>query len=168
MLWAALFGDFSVGNLVAGLLLAALILLVFPMPPAISRLRVRPWATVVLVAHFAVDLVVASLEVAYKAVRPGYRPMGRIVRVPLRDDADLTRVITAELCSLVPGSLVVDLDPTTGELTLHLFDVRTPEALAAAVEQVHRQEDRVLRALTAREMTVLGEPGPAAEQGGPS
>ncbi|MCA0438242.1 MAG: Na+/H+ antiporter subunit E [Austwickia sp.] len=152
LLWTALFGDWSVGNTVAGLLLATLILVLFPMPPVIAGLRLHPVGAVILVARFLVDVVVASLEVAYKAVAPWYRPAGRFLRVPLRGTSDLTRVITAELCSLVPGSLVVDLDPETGVLMLHIFDAPTPQRLAAAVRRVHEQERRVLRALSASEV----------------
>lgn len=159
----ALFGDLSVGNLLAGLAIGAVILVLFPLPPVIAGLRLRPWAFVVLVARFLVDLVMASLEVAYKAVAPWYRPAGRFVRVRLDGGSDLTRVVTAELCSLVPGSLVVDLDPESGELMLHLFDAPTPAAERAAVRRAQAQERRVLRALSARE--VVGPVGSVGSEG---
>ena len=49
-------------------------------------------------------------------------------------------------------TLVVDLDPETGVLMLHIFDAPTPQRLAAAVRRVHEQERRVLRALSASEV----------------
>jgi multicomponent Na+:H+ antiporter subunit E len=152
LLWTALFGDWSIGNLVAGLLLATLILVVFPMPPVIGGLRLNPWPAVVLVARFLLDLVIASLEVAYKSVAPWYWPTGRFIRVQLVGTSDLTRVLTAELCALVPGSLVVDLDPLSGELMLHIFDAPTQQAADEAIRRAQQQEQRVLRALSAREV----------------
>lgn len=152
VLWTALFGDWSLGNVVAGLLLGMLILILFPLPPVIGGLRLHPWPAVILVTRFLADLVLASLEVAYKSVAPWYWPAGRFVRVQLRGPSDLTRVLTAELCSLVPGSLVVDLDPDNGVLMLHIFDAPTEEDLKDAIHRAEQQEARVLRALSAREV----------------
>lgn len=152
LLWTALVGAWNLPTLAAGLLLSALVLVLFPLPPVISGIRLRPWPTVVLLARFLWDVVLASLEVAYKSVLPGYRPAGRFIRVALRGRSDLTRVVTAELCCLVPGSLVVDLDPHTGELMLHVFDAPRPQDAAAAIHRAEQQEERVLRALSAREV----------------
>lgn len=145
--WVMLWRDLSVGNIAVGLLLASLVMALVPFPPAVFGLTLRPWSFLVLLTRFLADLVRASLEVAYSAVAPWRRPVGRFVDVQLRATQDLPRTLTAELTSLVPGSLVVDLDVDTGRLTLHLFDVPTPADVEAAVARVHAQERRLLRAL---------------------
>ncbi len=150
--WVMLWRDLSVGNVAAGLLLASLIVALVPFPPAVFALTLRPWPFLVLVARFLSDVVRASLEVAYSSVAPWRQPVGRFVDVQLRASQDLPRTLTAELTSLVPGSLVVDLDPATGRLTLHLFDVPTPADVEAAVRRVHDQERRLMRALFVEEV----------------
>ncbi|MEP7161234.1 MAG: Na+/H+ antiporter subunit E [Dermatophilaceae bacterium] len=149
-MWVLLWSDVTVANILAGALIAATILVLFPLPRVSFGLRLHPWAFVVLLATFQFHLVVASLEVAYKSVAPWCRPAGRFITVQLRGPADLTRTLTAEFCSLVPGSLVVDLDRTTGIIMLHLFDAPDEASGRLGIRRVHEQEARVLRALSPR------------------
>lgn len=153
VIWLLLWSDLSVGNVVAGVLIASVILLVFPLPRVSFGLKIHPVAFLILLGRFQYDLVVASFEVAYKSVAPWYTPVGRFITVQLRGPKDLTRVLTAEFSTLVPGSLVVDLDRTTGEIMLHLFDAPTDEDAAAGIARVQAQEDRILRALSKRVTT---------------
>lgn len=99
--WVLLWGEVSVGNVLAGVLLGATVLLAFPFPPVTFGVRVHPWALLVLLWRFGVDLVFASVEVAYKAVAPWVHPHGRLLAVTLRSDAPLFCTLTAEMTSLV-------------------------------------------------------------------
>jgi multicomponent Na+:H+ antiporter subunit E len=54
--------------------------------------------------------------------------------------------MTAELCSLVPGSLVVEAHRLTGMLYLHVLDVEQSGGVERARQTVLDQEERVLRA----------------------
>jgi multicomponent Na+:H+ antiporter subunit E len=54
--------------------------------------------------------------------------------------------MTGELCSLVPGSLVVEAHRLTGVLYLHVLDVAQSGGIEAARQSVLDQEERVLRA----------------------
>ncbi len=153
VVWVMLWRDLTVGNIATGLILASLIMAVVPFPPAVFELRLRPLALVTLVVRFLADVVKASLQVAWMSVIWWKVPVGRFVDVQLRATQDLPRTLTAELTSLVPGSLVVDLDPDTGLLRLHLFDVPTAQDVQSAVTRVLGQERRLLRALFTEEVT---------------
>ncbi len=149
-IWVVLWSDLSVANVVAGAMIGCLILLVFPLPRVSFGLQLHLGSFLWLLARFQYDLVVASFEVAYKSVAPWYRPVGRFITVQLRGPKDLTRVMTANFSTLVPGSVVVDVDRTTGEMMLHLFDAPDDDAAAAGIARVYAQEDRILRALSKR------------------
>lgn len=151
LLWVLLWGNVSWINVVSGLLLATLVLVLFPLPPLTFGVRLHPWGTLVLVVRFLVDLVVASVEVAYKASVPWEHPQGRLTRVPLRGDNDLMCTITAQMTTLVPGSIVIDIDCAADgrSLLLHLFDAPQDRDVQAMHERVRAQELRVLRALAA-------------------
>lgn len=149
--WVMLWRDLSIGNIVVGLLLAGVIMAVIPFPATAFGLRLRPWPFILLVTRFLGDVVKASLQVAYQSVAPWKCPAGRFVQVQLRATGDLPRTLTAELTSLVPGSLVVGLDPDAGRLTLHVFDAPTSAHAEAAVARVLDQERRLMRALFAEE-----------------
>lgn len=146
--WLVLMGHLTWANLVFGLLLAAGILWFFPMPPMISTLRIRPLALARLLLRFLTDLVVASAHVAWLALRPAPIGPGSLVDLRLRLDDDLRRTIVAELTSLVPGTVVIDLEQESGLLTLHVLDITDPERLEEERARVRALEDRVEAALS--------------------
>jgi multicomponent Na+:H+ antiporter subunit E len=151
LVWWALWGTWSAMSLAGGLVVAVLALTLFPLPAIKLDVAVRPVAVVVLVARFLLDVVVASVQVAATVLFPPRELRNAIVRVQLRSDSDLTLVITAELVSLVPGSIVVEAHRASHTLYLHVFDVRGgPEALERQRQRVLEQEARVLRALPPR------------------
>ncbi|HET8600206.1 MAG TPA: Na+/H+ antiporter subunit E [Segeticoccus sp.] len=146
-IWLLLQGSVTWGNVLSGLLLSALVLVAFPLPRLIVGVRVRPLALVVLAARFLLDLVVASSRVAWQAIRPGPVVTGRVLQVQLVGRQDLFLTITAEMVALVPGTVVIDLDPGSGLLLLHALDVHTDDQVEETRRAVRGQEWRVLRAL---------------------
>ena len=119
----------------------------FPLPHVMSGVRVHPWGLLVLLGTFLKDLVTASAAVAWLAVRPRPIGPGTFIEVQLTVQDDLLRTVVAELTSLVPGTVVIDLDPSTGVLTMHVLDRTDPADLQAERLRVAALEDRVRRAL---------------------
>ncbi|MDH6460481.1 multicomponent Na+:H+ antiporter subunit E [Micromonospora sp. A200] len=145
--WNLLWGEISWGNLLGGALVGVAVLLFFPLPPVSFGGRLRPRALLVLLTTFVAELVDASVHVAAIAVRPGYRPRGAIIGVRLRVRTDLNLALTAELLSLVPGTLILEIDRDAGVLYVHVLDVRRPEDLSDSRDRVLAVEARVVRAI---------------------
>lgn len=145
--WGLLWGEFTWGNLIGGALVAVVVLAVFPLPRVTFDGRPRPLALAHLVARFVVELVVASVQVAWTALRPGPRPRNAIIAVRLRVRTDLNLTLTAELLSLVPGTLIVEVDRESGTLYAHVFDVDVDGDLAADRARILALETRLVRAL---------------------
>ena len=168
LVWVLLWGDLSVGNVLAGLVIAWVVSVVMPLPPIAAETRVRPLALARLVGRFAVDVVVASVQVGLQAFRPR-PPLSAVIRVRLRSSSDLYLTLTAELCSLVPGSVVVEAHRLTSTLYLHVLDVTGPGGIDAARRRALDQEERVLRALAsdaelvAAGLTTRGSRAPVPE-----
>lgn len=145
-LWVLLWGDFSVTNIVVGALLGLVVTNLLPMAPVPYQGRIRLWRLLRLLGYFLVELVIASTQVAVTALRFGYVPKGAVIGVRLRAHSDLYLTVTAELCSLLPGSVVIDAHRLTGTLYLHVLD-----AADDGIERVRRQvldiEEHVLWAL---------------------
>ena len=144
--WVLLWGDVSWGNVVNGALLGVLVTTGLRMTPVDFHGRVHPGALLVLLARFALDLVRASFEVSLVALRPLYTPRGAVICVQLRSHSDLYLTLTAELVSLVPGSIIVEAHRLTGRLYVHVLDVETSGGIEKARQNVLDQEARVLRA----------------------
>nr|WP_184539274.1 Na+/H+ antiporter subunit E [Micromonospora polyrhachis] len=147
LVWNLLFGEFTWGNIVGGLAVALMVLLFFPLPPVTFEGRLRPVGLVRFAVRFIYDLVTASVHVAWTALRPGYQPRNAIIAVPLRVRSDLNLTLTAEAVSLVPGSLIVEVDRKAGVLFVHVLDVRGPEDIERARQDVLDLEARILRAV---------------------
>ncbi|WP_448062460.1 Na+/H+ antiporter subunit E [Cellulomonas hominis] len=165
--WVLLWGDLSIANILAGLVIALAVTAGLRMSPIDFHGRLRPWGVVRLVARFLVDLVRASFEVSLLALRPRHVPHGAVIGVQLRGHSDLYLTMTAELCSLVPGSLVVEAHRLTGMLFLHVLDVELSGGIEKARQDVLDQEERVLRAFASdAELVEAGlEPRRRARQG---
>ncbi|OIQ84871.1 putative monovalent cation/H+ antiporter subunit E [mine drainage metagenome] len=145
--WALLWGDLSVANVIVGMVLAFVITTVLPMPPIDFHGRVRPLGVLRVLGHLLVEVTRASFQVSRIALSPGPAPRGAVIGVHLRSHSDLYLTITAELASLVPGSLVIEAHRLTGMLYLHVLDAEAAGGIEAHRASVLLLEERVLRAL---------------------
>ena len=146
LIWNLLWGTWSWANLISGLLVAAAVTLLVPLPPVTERLRPRPVAVLAFLGHFLADLVVSGAQVAWQAVRLRPERRAAVIVVPLRIDSDLLLTTVAEAVSLIPGSLVLDLDREHRALVVHLLAVRGRADIERERAAVLRMEDRVVRA----------------------
>ena len=83
VLWLMLWGSLSPLAIVGGLCVALAAMAVFPFPAMSWEVTVRPWPAVVAVARFVFDVLAASVQVAWLAVRPAKPPLGAIIEVQL-------------------------------------------------------------------------------------
>ncbi len=80
-------------------------------------------------------------------VQPGYTPRSAIIAVRLLVPTDLNLALTAEAVSLVPGTLIVDVDRDGGVLYVHVLDVRAPGDIATARKEIRLLERRIIAAV---------------------
>ena len=108
--WVLLWGDLSPGNALAGILLASLLVLLFP-PGSERHAGVHPVAVIRFGLWFAKALVISNLSVAREVVRPKVQLEEGIVAVPLRACSPLVAAFVANAITLTPGTLTVDVRP---------------------------------------------------------
>lgn len=156
LVWILLWGTWSWANVLSGLAVALVVTLVLPLPPVVGSTRVRPWPLLRYVGHFLGDLLVSGAQVAWRALAPRGVTQGAIVRVQLRVDSDLLLTVVAETVSLVPGSLVLDLDREERIMAVHLLHVDDLDDVARQKADVLATEERIVRAFgTAEDITAL-------------
>lgn len=161
LVWILLWGTWSWANLLSGTAVALVVMLLLPLPPVVGGTRVRPMALVRFVGHFLGDLAVSGAQVAWRALSPGGVRHGAIVQVQLRADSDLLLTMVAETVSLVPGSLVLDLDREQRLIAVHLLHARDLADVARQKADVLATEDRIVRAFgTAEDIAALGGTSP--------
>jgi len=145
VVWLLLWGEPSVGNIVGGVIVTALLLALFDQGRRTHRHRLAPWGTVRLLGRFLVDLVVSSWRVVLTvlAPTPSRRRVG-VVAVPLHHDSPLVIKAVSDLLCLTPGTLTVEIDLNPTVLYVHALGLADPDAVRREVQAL---EARVLAAL---------------------
>ena len=161
VVWVLLWDEVSLFLVLTGVLLAVLVGLVFPLPPIDLHGRFRPLQGLRLLARLLVDAFRASVDVVRLAFASGSAPRSSIVRVPLRSRSDLYLTLTAELVSLVPGTIVLEVHRATSTLYLHVLGASDDAGVDAAVQGALDAEAQVLRTFgSAAEVAALDEGRP--------
>ena len=150
-IWVLLWGEVSAANILGGVAVAMVATVVLPMPVIEFHGRLHLRSLFYLAYRFVVDLVVASFQVAFRALDPRALPHGAVLAVHLRSHSDLYLTLTSELVSLVPGSIVVEAHRITGMLYVHILDVPMAGGVEEARQHVLDTEARVLRAFASDE-----------------
>lgn len=129
--WILLWGSFEIGTVLAGLLVAVVISAVLPLPRVPVEGLVRPISTVWLVIMVGYYLVRSSLIVAWQSVRPQAPPKPAVLRAPMRLRSDFTLALAVNSLNLMPGGIVVRVDPVARYVYVHVLDTGTEKAVEA-------------------------------------
>ncbi|MGO2048542.1 MAG: Na+/H+ antiporter subunit E [Brachybacterium tyrofermentans] len=156
-LWCLLWGGLDLKNLLGGLAAALLVFVLFPMPPLGHELTIRPVRFLLFLVRFLYDLCESAIEVGWYSIRPAPQPPSSVIAVTMASRSDFFLSCTGVLCTLIPGSVVVEAQRATGTLFLHTIGTGTPEEAEKARRTVREQEERLLWAFGRRE--VLEEAG---------
>lgn len=151
IVWGALWQDFSPGNLLFGALLAVLVARMFYLPPVEVSGRFNILHAVPFALRFLGRVAAASVQVMYLAAVRGPRVISSVVAVPLRSHQDLMVTATGHVISLIPGSLVVEVDRSTSTLYLHGLNVSSPEEVENLRREVRSIEAGLIRIMGSRE-----------------
>lgn len=127
VVWGALWGDWSVGNLVFGLILAVFVTRTLTLPPVRLSGRFNVLHFALFVITFIWQVARASIHVFGVALMQGPKVHNAVLRVKLRQNNDLLMTAVGHTMALIPGSLVVEVDRGNGILYFHVLDVSTPE-----------------------------------------
>ena len=110
-LWVLLWGDLTVANLVAGVLVAVVVVVIaWPTGTRFTAsTSFHPVAALRYLAYFAGQLVVSSLVVAREIVTPRSSLNRAIVAVPMHTTSAGINTLVANCVTLTPGTITVDV-----------------------------------------------------------
>lgn len=143
--WVLLWGTYSAANALSGVAVAVAITSLLPMPPVPVQGRVHPLSALRLVIRVAWYLVESSVQVAWLAVRPGPPPLSAVLRAQLSIKSDVVLVFAVNIVSLIPGSIVLEIDQVRRVFYCHVIDTGS----ARSVSRFYRQVGEVERLLLA-------------------
>ncbi|WP_425092037.1 Na+/H+ antiporter subunit E [Tropicimonas sp. S265A] len=109
------------------------------------RVLTQVYGIINLAVYFVYELFVSSLRVAWDVLTPDMKARPTFIVMPLDAKTDMELMLTANIISLTPGTLSIDLNADRTELLIHsMFGAEDPEGEIAALK--HGIERRVLRA----------------------
>lgn len=145
LVWGALWQDFSPGNLVFGAIIAYAVVNFFYLPPVELTGRFNVLWLVPFLGRFLARLVTASAEVFWLGLTKGPHLRNAVVAVELRSHSDFLVTATGHAISLIPGSLVLEVDRSTSTLYLHCLNVASGEDAATIRRDVRDTEAWLIR-----------------------
>lgn len=126
--WVLLWGTFDLRTLSTGIAYGAICLAI-----VLQLYRRRPWPSrrglartgrvLQLGAVFLIELVRSTLEVTVEVLRPRIRVKPAIVAVPLDAKTDVQITALANLVSLTPGTLSIDVSSDRKVLFVHALTI---------------------------------------------
>lgn len=145
LVWMALTGEFTPQSLLLGFALGFVVLLLTRRIIGAPTYGRKVLQVIGLILFFIWELILANLRVAYDVLTPGFRMKPGVVAVPLdaRTDAEIT--LLANLITLTPGTLSLDVSADRSVLYLHAMYIDSPDEVRQQIKQGF--ERRVLEVL---------------------
>lgn len=139
VVWVALWEQLTWANVLGGLAAsAAVVAFVPPRRPVGPRLGFRPLRALWLGLYFLWKLTEASAFLAFEVVTPRNRVRPAIVSVDLSTSSHAIATLVANLVSLTPGTLTLEVDEETLTLYIHVLHLSTFEGLREDVLSFER------------------------------
>lgn len=141
--WGVASGDLSTSNLLLGFVVGFGALYAFEAARGADDYHRRAIAALNLAAYFTYDLIASSVQVAHAVLFPASSIRPGFVEVELDARSDVAIMMIANLTSLTPGTLSVDVAPDSRRLLIHAMFAGDPQTVIDAVKL--GLEPRVLR-----------------------
>ena len=142
--WAALQGDITLGNLVAGYVVSYAILALLSRGGVVpSTLASRSRHALGLAAFFARELLLANLRVAGDVLGAN-RIEPAVVAIPLDVTSDGEILLLSMLINITPGSVTIDLSRDRRTLYVHVMHMKTAEQTRREIKDGFERRVRLL------------------------
>jgi multicomponent Na+:H+ antiporter subunit E len=133
-IWVAITGTFTIENFVFGFLLSFILLWIISPNRREQKYFSRGPKLIAFIFFFLYELIKANLEVAYDVITPRFFMKPGIVKVPLTATSDLEITLLANLISLTPGTLSLDVSDDKKVLYVHAMYVKDKEEFIAGIK----------------------------------
>jgi multicomponent Na+:H+ antiporter subunit E len=154
-LWAGVTGQPTLQSFGFGFALGYLVLLLLRPTMGETTYHRRVWDAIAFLALYIRNFIAASLRVTHDVLTPRFHMKPGVIRVPLEARTDLEITVFANLISLTPGSLSLDVSRDRSELYVHIMYIH---------DHVDRHRQDMKEQLESRVLRLLRGPRPRAGQ----
>lgn len=91
------------------------------------------------ITWFATEIVKASLDVARIVVASKVAPSPAVITMRLEDRREGVVTLIGLLLTLTPGTMALDYDTETGEMSIHVLNATSVEAVERGIRELERR-----------------------------
>lgn len=127
LVWIFLTGNLSFTNFIQGFIIGFLILWISRYAADSAKYVTKFPKVIGFFFYFLYELILANLEVAFDIITPKHRMNPSIIAYPLNAKTEMEITFLANLITLTPGSLCLDVSSDKKVLYIHSMYVSDPE-----------------------------------------
>ncbi len=124
--WAAATEQFTPANLIIGFGLGYLLLSLMPPLPGAGAYYLQMREMVGFALFFLKEILVSNLRVAYFVLSPLSKLNAGVIAVPLEEMTDTELTILANMITLTPGTLSLDISDDRRTIYIHTMYIGDP------------------------------------------
>jgi multicomponent Na+:H+ antiporter subunit E len=146
LVWVAVSGHFEPSNFLAGFVLAYLILWLPQSVGEKSNYFLKMFQVISFIGFFGKELFKANLRVAHDVLTPRHHMKPGVVAIPLDIKTDAEITLLANLITLTPGTLSLDISPDRSMLYVHAMYIEDIESFKREIKEgLERRIQEVLQ-----------------------
>ena len=144
VIWMALTGNFSPINFAVGFLISSLCLWLVKSPEQVTILVYirRLVKAIRFLFFFIYEVLAANVRVAWEVLTPKHHMRPAIIAVPLDDLSDFEITTLANVITLTPGTLSLDVSPEKDTLYVHAMWIDDPDAFREEIKSRYERRAR--------------------------
>ncbi|MEX2367106.1 MAG: Na+/H+ antiporter subunit E [Pseudohongiellaceae bacterium] len=132
--WMLINGSFSIFNFIVGFAVGFVSLSLTQATSGSLNYGRQAWAAVRLLAFFLKEVVITSIKVVWDVLTPTHLSEPDIIHYPLDAKTDLEIMLLANMVSMTPGSLTLDISEDRSHLIIHAMFARDKAAVIAELK----------------------------------
>lgn len=138
--WAAIAGNFSILNIFVGFMFGLLAIWLVREQLGAGLYFRKSRKIISLMFLFIYELVLSTLKVALLVVKPKLDFKPGIIAYPLAVKSDIEITLLANLITLTPGTLSVDVSDDKKTLYVHAIDATDPDGIITDISSGFEQK----------------------------
>ncbi|MFO7908463.1 Na+/H+ antiporter subunit E [Vreelandella aquamarina] len=144
--WVMLSGDFSGLNLLVGLVFGYIsLVLIEPQLASLKGYPARVPRIIGFVGFFLKELIQANLRVAFDVLTPPWHMRPGVIAMPLNAKTEMEITMVANLISLTPGTLSLDVSDDRKVLYIHAMFLDDEEGLRRNLKEMEHRALELFR-----------------------
>ncbi|RUR32048.1 Na+/H+ antiporter subunit E [Vreelandella andesensis] len=144
--WVLLSGDFTGLNLLVGMIFGYIaLLLIEPQVESLKGYPARVPRMIGFVGFFIKELVQANLRVAFDILTPPWHMKPGVIAFPLSAQTEMEITMVANLISLTPGTLSLDVSDDRKVLYIHAMFLDDEEELRNNLKEMEHRALELFR-----------------------